>query len=174
MRISWTRIKCLPPGGNLHPSNSLTGRLSQIRLIWVSLFPHYLLGVSKDQKQLSILNLLIIRKGAKRAAVWILEAKVTREMELSSALCPCISLRPADQGFWLSLDLTWEWIHRSRWASQKFLEKLLSQSCHLSNLVDPGGIATFHWPSWLVCSYGVWLREGRINVLFTTVQFNLV
>ena len=139
MRISWTRIKCLPPGGNLHPSNSLTGRLSQIRLIWVSLFPQYLLGVSKDQKHLSVLNLLIIRKGAKRAAVWILEAKVTREMELGSALCPCISLSPADQGFWLSLDLTWEWIHRSRWASQKFLEKLLSHSCHLSNLVHPGG-----------------------------------
>jgi len=55
----------------------------------VSLSLQYLLGVSKNQKHLSVLNLSIIRKGAKRGAVWILEAKVTREMELGSVLCPC-------------------------------------------------------------------------------------
>ena len=41
----------------------------------MSLSLQYLLGVFKDQKHLNALNLLIIREGAKRAAVRTLEAE---------------------------------------------------------------------------------------------------
>lgn len=60
-----------------------------------------------------VFNLSIIRKGVSGALVWTLETE-TSQGNRAGAKChaAAVTLRLAGQACWLSLDLSWKWMHR--------------------------------------------------------------